>query len=649
MAVTVHVSKPLLSLVGSDAIVLTGHPATVGDALDQVETDHPGFLGRILTERPRPSFAFRAFRLLLAAILGAFILSVGLFAPLGEGTWDDARSSRVTAFAGRHDGLVTTEEAAAVLGMDVDGADALLMRLVQKNELTIDHDPLGHSFYRLPAGGAGMPAAARFEPLRPNPPVQEPFILRYSTLLGALTALLIALAGELAWPRLVPAGKPDLREYAKISIDDANVGGLAGLDTKLRADTKLRVDIPERVRVNFVQERRIADVEPGRTIRDVALELGIDPNRKYQNFLSCDGTGLFDGCKCWVKEAQADATSPKSFQERILHDLKGSQRLACQTKIYGDLEVWTLPQGDERLREPRPITPPPAQPRKRERFLESRFRSPAPDDEVGEEASADKPIAGKKSPTDTKAPVPAAVIPPVVPVETKGAEAVAASNAVAARGAAAEAGTLETKPTVKVESTQPIVAAVVRPVDPPAAAPPTIADRAVEAEQVVLAEKPAAAKEVGERPVVPMAPPEPTAPTASTQIGKPTEFKPASIPADPMGKPATDAIGAAMTDEAAATKIESKTGDAAEVEAMKPSSAAPLETIVEESDTIAARRKPVSAPPPATQGSATAPEAVEGAQLPVDETSKPKLDVKVDGAKPDAAAKVEAEEEAKKG
>lgn len=205
-----------------------------------------------------------------------------------------------------------------------------------------------------------------------------------------------------------------LREWVKVYIGGREAyADLGGLQTRVRPNSELTIDVPSRAKVTFVQEHREVEVEPGRTIKQIALDIGIDPNRKYQRLISCEGLGIFDGCLCWVKAKSKGALNRKTFTERALHDLKGWQRLACQARIFGDVEIWTLPQGDERLREPRPIAPPPPMPLKRERFLESIFRKPAPDEEEGDAGT--KPAA-KKAPTDTKAPT-AAVIPPAVPVD----------------------------------------------------------------------------------------------------------------------------------------------------------------------------------------------------------------------------------------
>ena len=240
--------------------------------------------------------------------------------------------------------------------------------------------------------------------------------------------------------------KGSLREWVKVYVGEQEIfEHLGGLETHLRDGAKIRIVVPGKARVHFAQENRTVEVEPGRTIKDIALEAGIDPNRKYQNFLSCEGLGLFDGCKCWVKPGRADAVNGQSWTERALHDLKGWQRLACQTRVYADVEVWTMPQGDERLREPRPIAPPPPQPKKRERFLESIFRSPAPDDEEGD---AETKPAAKKSPTDTKAKVPAGAAPGSVAVDVA---AVAEKLAVPAIPDAVDAAVGEQKKELKSE------------------------------------------------------------------------------------------------------------------------------------------------------------------------------------------------------
>jgi ferredoxin len=112
-------------------------------------------------------------------------------------------------------------------------------------------------------------------------------------------------------------------------------------------------------KITFVNEHRIVEVDKGRSVRDVALELGIDLNVSPFYGVSCGGNGLCATCMCWVDESAPGAAGPKSFMER-LRAVRGWRRLACCTKIEGDLKVWSFPGGDERTRKQRPVSPPPS-------------------------------------------------------------------------------------------------------------------------------------------------------------------------------------------------------------------------------------------------------------------------------------------------
>jgi ferredoxin len=111
-------------------------------------------------------------------------------------------------------------------------------------------------------------------------------------------------------------------------------------------------------KITFVNEHRIVEVDKGRSVRDVALECGIDLNVSPFCGVDCGGHGMCATCMCWVDESTPGAAGPKSFMER-LRALRGWRRLACCTKIEGDLKVWSFPGGDERTRKQRPVSPPP--------------------------------------------------------------------------------------------------------------------------------------------------------------------------------------------------------------------------------------------------------------------------------------------------
>ena len=109
--------------------------------------------------------------------------------------------------------------------------------------------------------------------------------------------------------------------------------------------------------IKFVVEHQAIDVQAGRSIREIALEVGIYPNREFFRGFNCGGRGLCGTCKVWV-HAPDKATSPPNLRERF-HGMGDGRRLACQTRVLGDLEVATFPGGDDRLTAGRNIDPPP--------------------------------------------------------------------------------------------------------------------------------------------------------------------------------------------------------------------------------------------------------------------------------------------------
>jgi ferredoxin len=112
-------------------------------------------------------------------------------------------------------------------------------------------------------------------------------------------------------------------------------------------------------KVTFVNEQRIVEVDAGRNVREVALECGIDvDNSEHFRGVHCGGRGLCTACLCWVEDLSPGATSPRSLAER-LRALRGWRRLACRTRLLGDVKVYTMPGQHERTRKQRPISPPP--------------------------------------------------------------------------------------------------------------------------------------------------------------------------------------------------------------------------------------------------------------------------------------------------
>lgn len=107
-------------------------------------------------------------------------------------------------------------------------------------------------------------------------------------------------------------------------------------------------------KVTFINEARTVEVERGRTIKDIATELGIATCRE-----EFAGTGIGD-YTVWV-QGDDGALSPPGFWEK-LKGARGMKRYANKAKVLGDVEVWTQAAVGNRLRMPRPVAKPP-QPR----------------------------------------------------------------------------------------------------------------------------------------------------------------------------------------------------------------------------------------------------------------------------------------------
>ncbi|MBI2896341.1 MAG: hypothetical protein HYY06_22480 [Deltaproteobacteria bacterium] len=130
----------------------------------------------------------------------------------------------------------------------------------------------------------------------------------------------------------------------------------------------------------------------GANLRKVALANGIDLDREQLLGLNCKNLGICGVCKVWVKEKAPGATSPRGFREKHLffRYFKGWRRLACQVHVLGDIEVWTVSGGRDRMgardihAPPTPSAgaiPPPAEPvkeKKAAKATENTAAVPAP-------------------------------------------------------------------------------------------------------------------------------------------------------------------------------------------------------------------------------------------------------------------------------
>jgi ferredoxin len=95
--------------------------------------------------------------------------------------------------------------------------------------------------------------------------------------------------------------------------------------------------------VRFLNELVTVEVPEGAILRDVALAQNIEVYRGMWGHMNCAGNGICGRCRVWLVHAEKAVSTP-SIRERM-HRIRGSQRLACQVRIVGDLEIRSRPIG----------------------------------------------------------------------------------------------------------------------------------------------------------------------------------------------------------------------------------------------------------------------------------------------------------------
>ena len=106
--------------------------------------------------------------------------------------------------------------------------------------------------------------------------------------------------------------------------------------------------------VNFVNEKVTAEAADGQDIRSVARQNGVQLYSGPHKVVNCMGMGTCCSCNVIVKEG-SDNCSEKGMIESInkwvnpllglkmLSNPEAEVRLACQTKVHGDIDVITHP------------------------------------------------------------------------------------------------------------------------------------------------------------------------------------------------------------------------------------------------------------------------------------------------------------------
>ena len=101
--------------------------------------------------------------------------------------------------------------------------------------------------------------------------------------------------------------------------------------------------------IKFVNEKKEIQVPEGANLRAEALKAGVQIYAGPDRILNCHGLGSCGTCRVLITKGMEN-TAPRGFKERMRMKLsmayignEDTMRLACQTKVVGDVEVVTRP------------------------------------------------------------------------------------------------------------------------------------------------------------------------------------------------------------------------------------------------------------------------------------------------------------------
>ena len=104
-------------------------------------------------------------------------------------------------------------------------------------------------------------------------------------------------------------------------------------------------------KVKFMDEGKEFEVPVGSNLRRVAMANGIQLYPGIHRFLNCRGLAQCGSCMVLLKNGSGAHASRKGLLETLRLSLgwaaighEGEARLACQTRVEGDLEVRTQPE-----------------------------------------------------------------------------------------------------------------------------------------------------------------------------------------------------------------------------------------------------------------------------------------------------------------
>lgn len=103
-------------------------------------------------------------------------------------------------------------------------------------------------------------------------------------------------------------------------------------------------------KVKFYKEKTEIEVDRGANLREAALEAGVEIYPGINRVVNCLGHGSCGSCRVLLMNGTVENTNSQTFLERMRFKIsylnigdEKEMRLACQTKVMGDIEVFTKP------------------------------------------------------------------------------------------------------------------------------------------------------------------------------------------------------------------------------------------------------------------------------------------------------------------
>jgi ferredoxin len=101
--------------------------------------------------------------------------------------------------------------------------------------------------------------------------------------------------------------------------------------------------------INFVNEKKQVQVPEGTNLRKAALKAGVALYPGIHRFANCHGLGQCASCRVLIHKGRENA-SRMGLLERLRLKIsmayighEDEMRLACKTRVMGDMEVETRP------------------------------------------------------------------------------------------------------------------------------------------------------------------------------------------------------------------------------------------------------------------------------------------------------------------